>query len=251
MAAEGMRLVRIIGPQTAHRYHPDSKIEIDAHPRRDRRTRARCLSAQGAVHHLDAGLQPDEMGDHRRAGEALGARPPGRGDRRRVRGGGDAPPTSPLSPWRWGRAAAPLDAGGAAGGDDRRPEGDRAGAPVATARGPRASAKRAASGPRSRASGNPGCASATDCKGRSTTRSWTASSSCAHRHAAGSGRGGSGWRASRSAPSREWRRQFRGEAQVREDQRRSPTRRSPPATSCCGATLAATASWRGSPTACR
>ena len=29
MAAEGMRLVRIIGPQTPHRYHPDSKVEID------------------------------------------------------------------------------------------------------------------------------------------------------------------------------------------------------------------------------
>jgi hypothetical protein len=27
--AEGMRLVRIMGPQTPHRYHPDSKIEID------------------------------------------------------------------------------------------------------------------------------------------------------------------------------------------------------------------------------
>jgi len=29
MAAEGMRLVRITGPQTPHRYHPDSKVEID------------------------------------------------------------------------------------------------------------------------------------------------------------------------------------------------------------------------------
>lgn len=29
MQAEGMRLVRIIGPQTAHRYHPDSKVAID------------------------------------------------------------------------------------------------------------------------------------------------------------------------------------------------------------------------------
>ena len=27
--AEGMRLVRIMGPQTPHRYHPDSKVEID------------------------------------------------------------------------------------------------------------------------------------------------------------------------------------------------------------------------------
>jgi dienelactone hydrolase len=29
MAAEGMRLARVIGPQTAHKYHPDSKVEID------------------------------------------------------------------------------------------------------------------------------------------------------------------------------------------------------------------------------
>jgi poly(3-hydroxybutyrate) depolymerase len=29
MATEGMRLVRITGPQTPHRYHPDSKVEID------------------------------------------------------------------------------------------------------------------------------------------------------------------------------------------------------------------------------
>jgi len=29
MAAENLRLVRITGPQTPHRYHPDSKVEID------------------------------------------------------------------------------------------------------------------------------------------------------------------------------------------------------------------------------
>jgi hypothetical protein len=29
MADEGMRLMRVIGPQTAHRYHPDSKVEIN------------------------------------------------------------------------------------------------------------------------------------------------------------------------------------------------------------------------------
>src|SRR5439155_6445393 len=28
MAAEGMRLTRVVGPKTAHAYHPDSKIEI-------------------------------------------------------------------------------------------------------------------------------------------------------------------------------------------------------------------------------
>src|SRR5256885_1315470 len=29
MAEEGMRLTRVIGPQTPHRYHPDAKVEID------------------------------------------------------------------------------------------------------------------------------------------------------------------------------------------------------------------------------
>ena len=29
MAEEGMRLTRVIGPQTPHRYHPDSKVQID------------------------------------------------------------------------------------------------------------------------------------------------------------------------------------------------------------------------------
>jgi Prolyl oligopeptidase family len=28
MAEEGLRLIRIVGPQTAHKYHPDSKVEI-------------------------------------------------------------------------------------------------------------------------------------------------------------------------------------------------------------------------------
>jgi hypothetical protein len=30
MAEEGLRLIRIVGPQTAHKYHPDSKIELAA-----------------------------------------------------------------------------------------------------------------------------------------------------------------------------------------------------------------------------
>jgi hypothetical protein len=29
MAGEGLRLIRIVGPQTPHRYHPDSKVELD------------------------------------------------------------------------------------------------------------------------------------------------------------------------------------------------------------------------------
>lgn len=30
MAEEGLRLIRVVGPQTAHKYHPDSKIELAA-----------------------------------------------------------------------------------------------------------------------------------------------------------------------------------------------------------------------------
>ncbi len=29
MAEEGLRMIRVVGPQTPHRYHPDSKVEID------------------------------------------------------------------------------------------------------------------------------------------------------------------------------------------------------------------------------
>ena len=76
MAEEGLRLMRIEGPQTPHKYHPDSKIEIDR-ARRHRRTGPRPVPAQGALHHLDPGLQPHEVGDDRFAGQALGARPPG------------------------------------------------------------------------------------------------------------------------------------------------------------------------------
>ena len=41
MAEEGMRLIRVVGPQTAHKFHPDSKIEIGADAGRDRRARPR------------------------------------------------------------------------------------------------------------------------------------------------------------------------------------------------------------------
>ncbi len=48
------------------------------HAGRDRSARARSLAAQGPVHHLDPGLQPHELGDHRRARQALGTRAPER-----------------------------------------------------------------------------------------------------------------------------------------------------------------------------
>ena len=52
MAEEGMRLVRVVGPQTPHRYHPDSKIESTACSTRSPsagaiRTRAKSSSPPG------------------------------------------------------------------------------------------------------------------------------------------------------------------------------------------------------------
>ena len=58
------------------------------HAGRDRGARARSLAAQGPLHHLDPGLQPHELGDRRRLGQALGTRAPERRDHRRQRGGG-------------------------------------------------------------------------------------------------------------------------------------------------------------------
>ena len=69
MAEEGMRLVRIVGPQTPHRYHPDSKVELDrmldtiAERGRDPYPR------KVQIHHLDPGLQPHGLGGRRRPGQ--------------------------------------------------------------------------------------------------------------------------------------------------------------------------------------
>ncbi len=62
MAEEGLRLVRVEGPQTAHKFHPDSKIQVermldeiaargrDPHP------------AQGPLHHLHPALTTSPTG---------------------------------------------------------------------------------------------------------------------------------------------------------------------------------------------
>ena len=37
LAAEGITMTRVIGPNTAHQYHPDAKVTINEHARRHRR----------------------------------------------------------------------------------------------------------------------------------------------------------------------------------------------------------------------
>jgi hypothetical protein len=73
LAVEGMRLTHVIGPQTPHRYHPDSKLEIsrrvDAIAERGRDP----YPAKGPIYDLDAVISEDEVGEAGRTGEALGA----------------------------------------------------------------------------------------------------------------------------------------------------------------------------------
>ena len=84
MAEEGMRLIRVDRAADAAPLSSRFEGRDRPHARRHRRARARPLPAQGALHHLDAGLQPDEVGDGRRAGQALGTRARGCRDHRRV-----------------------------------------------------------------------------------------------------------------------------------------------------------------------
>jgi hypothetical protein len=64
MAREGMRLTHIIGPNTPHRYHPDSKVAINRLIDAIAERGPRSLPPPGALHHLDAGVQPHEVGRH-------------------------------------------------------------------------------------------------------------------------------------------------------------------------------------------
>ena len=85
MAAEGMRLVRIIGPQTPHRYHPDSKVEIDrildaiAERGRDAYPRKVRFTTWTLAYNRMKWVTIDALG------QALGAGPRRRRDRRRSR----------------------------------------------------------------------------------------------------------------------------------------------------------------------
>ena len=83
MAAEGMRLVRIMGPQTPHRYHPDSKVEIDrildtvAERGRDAYPRKVSFTTWTLAYNRMKWVAIDALG------QALGARAPGCRNRRR------------------------------------------------------------------------------------------------------------------------------------------------------------------------
>ena len=82
MAEEGLRLIRIVGPQTAHKYHPDSKMQIahmlDAIAERGTRS----LSAQLKFTTWTLAYNRMKWVDHRRARPALGTRPRKCRDRR-------------------------------------------------------------------------------------------------------------------------------------------------------------------------
>ena len=122
---------RIEGPQTAHRYHPDAKIEIsrdrstriaergrDPYPRKVRFTTWTLAYNRMKWVTLDA------------LGTPLGAGAPRRGDHGRF--GGRACSTANVTAFtlEMGPGGCPLDLAAQARRDDRRPEGDRACADV-------------------------------------------------------------------------------------------------------------------------
>ena len=218
MAEEGLRLIRIVGPQTAHKYHPDSKVEMARMLDAIAEARPRSLSAQDPLHHLDPGIQPHEVGDCGWPGAALGARA-----RELPRSRATA-----ASTWKhrnvtaftleMGPGGCPLDLA-------RKPvvaiDGQKLSAPGPMSdrswnmhfRKNRQPVERCRTRRRRRT-----CTSAMACKAPSTTRSWIVSSSSrlrARRMAPAI----AGWVASEEKRAiSEWRRQFRGDAQVRDDQ---------------------------------
>jgi hypothetical protein len=88
MAAEGLRLIRLIGPKTEHRFHPETKIELARMLDGISRARPRSLPVEGPLHDVDAGIQPDEVGDGGCTRKALGARACRRPNRAGQRGRG-------------------------------------------------------------------------------------------------------------------------------------------------------------------
>ena len=142
--------------------------------RRDRRARARSVSAQDPLHHLDAGLQPDEVGDRRRAGQALGAGACRRRDRRRKRGQRDDLQRHGVHA-RYGPGRMSARSGAQAVGDHRRAEGVGRRADVEPGVGRRTSARQGVSGRQSNLQRRRGRTKSTGCRGRSTTPFSTAS----------------------------------------------------------------------------
>ena len=129
MAEEGLRLIRIEGPQTAHRYHPDAKIEIsrivdalaergrDPYPRKVRFTtwtlaynRMKWVTLDSLGRHWErARLNAEITGDSAVRVE---------------------PANVTAFTLEMGPGGCPLDPAAKPRGDDRRPEGDGARADV-------------------------------------------------------------------------------------------------------------------------
>ncbi len=75
LAREGIELVHVIGAKAGHQYTPEAKAEINRRIDSIVRRRPRPGARQGSLHHLDAPLQPLVLGPGRRPGTALGAGP--------------------------------------------------------------------------------------------------------------------------------------------------------------------------------
>ena len=174
--AEGMRLVRIMGPQTPHRYHPDSKVEIDrildkvAERGRDAYPRKVKFTTWTLAYNRMKWLAIDALG------AALGTCPPRCRNRRRFGRQLSPPPMSPPSPSIWAPAAvrsiSPVSPPSPSTARNwPRPF------PAATVPGSPASANPARSGLSPITRPPPACTRCTACKVPSTTPSWTASSS--------------------------------------------------------------------------
>ena len=125
MAEEGMRLVRVVGPQTAHKFHPDSKIELER-MLDEIAARGRDATPRKSASSLTRLRTTSPLGDRGRPRQALGPRPRGcRSDGRfhRERGHRQRCGIYP----RHGTGRLPARSGAARGGRHRRAEGDRPG----------------------------------------------------------------------------------------------------------------------------
>ena len=216
MAAEGMRLLRITGPQTPHRYHPDSKVELDrilnaiAERGRDPYPRRVRFTTWTLAYNRMKWVTIDALGKH--------------WERARLDAeiAGDSAvnvTTSNVTAFtlEMGPGGCPLDPA-------RQPvvtiDGQKLTAPVP---GQRPLLDRAlpqvgrAVERRGQAPRPPACTRSTACRARSTTPSWIASFS-SRRPARRWRPGVAPWVAAEEKHAiAEWRRQFRGEAQVRDD----------------------------------
>ena len=216
MAEEGLRMIRIVGPQTPHRYHPDSKVEIDrtldaiAERGRDPYPRKVRFTTWTLAYNQMNWVTVDALGKH--------------WERARVDAEIDGDravsvETSNVTAFTlaMGPGGCPLDLARKAAVTI---DGQKLAAPgpCPTARGPRTSASPATQWARRRIGRRPqACTSGTACRARSTTPSSTASSS-SRPPARPLAPGVAAWVAAEEKHAiSEWRRQFRGDAQVRDD----------------------------------